>query len=66
MCLQKDFEKTKAELIIRQIDVNQVFQSSAFALDTTLLSRAIDGANYDMVELLLKSGANPNLVGFVI
>ena len=30
--------------------------------NTTLLSCAVDGANYAMVELLLKYGANPNLV----
>ena len=62
MCLQKDFDISKAEEIIRKIDVNEVFKSSDFDLDTTLLSCAVDGANYAMVELLLKYGANPNLV----
>ena len=62
MCLQQEFDRSKAEDIIREIDVNQVFKSSDFDLDTTLLSRAVDGANYAMVELLLKHGANPNLV----
>ena len=62
MCLQQEFDRSKAEDIIREIDVNQVFKSSVFDLDTTLLSRAVDGANYAMVELLLKHGANPNLV----
>ena len=62
MCLLKDFDKEKAKQIICQIDVNQVFKSSRFALDTTLLTRATEEANYDMVELLLASGANPNLV----
>ena len=62
MCLQQEFDRSKAEGIIREIDVNQVFKSSDFDLDTTLLSRAVDGANYAMVELLLKHGANPNLV----
>ena len=45
MCLQKDFDISKAEEIIRKIDVNEVFKSSDFDLDTTLLSRAVDGAN---------------------
>ena len=62
MCLQQEFDRSKAEDIIREIDVNQVFKSSDFDLDTTLLSRAVDGANFAMVELLLKHGADPNLV----
>ena len=62
MCLQKDFDISKAEDIIREIDVNQVFRSSDFSRDTTFLQRAVDGANYAMVELLLKHGADPNLV----
>ena len=62
MCLQQDFDRSNAEDIIRKIDVNQVFGSSDFGLDTTLLQRAVDGVNYEMVELLLKHGANPNLV----
>ena len=62
MCLQKNFDKRKAQQIINQIDVNQVFKDSYFALDTTLLTCATEEANYDMVELLLKNGANPNLV----
>ena len=62
MCLQQGFNISNAEDILCKIDVNQVFQSSDFGLDTTLLSRAVDGANFKMVELLLKHGANPNLV----
>ena len=62
MCLQKDFDTSKSEDIIRKIDVNQVFKSSKYNSDTTLLDCAVDGANYAMVELLLKHGANPNLV----
>ena len=45
MCLQQRFDGSKAEDIIHQIDVNQVFRSSDFDLDTTLLQRAVDGAN---------------------
>jgi hypothetical protein len=62
MCLQKDFDISKAEDIMQKININQVFESSDFELDTTFLSRAVDGANYAMVELLLKHGADPNLV----
>jgi hypothetical protein len=62
MCRQKDFETATAEDIICKIDVNQVFLSSKYGMDTTLLSCAADEANYKMVELLLKHGANPNLV----
>jgi hypothetical protein len=62
MCRQRDFDITVAEDIISKIDVNQVFLSSEYCFDTTLLSCAAEGTNYKMVELLLKQGANPNLV----
>lgn len=62
MCQQRDFDITVAEDIISKINVNQVFISSEYCLDTTLLSCAAEGANYKMVELLLKHGADPNLV----
>ena len=62
MCRQKDFETATAEDIICKINVNQVFLSSKYGMNTTLLSCAADEANYKMVELLLKHGANPNLV----
>ena len=62
MCQQRDFDITVAEDIISKINVNQVFLSSEYCLDTTLLSCAAEGANYKMVELLLKHGADPNLV----
>ena len=62
MCLQKDFDISKAEDIMQKININQVFKSYDFDWDATFLSRAVDGANYAMVELLLKHGADPNLV----
>ena len=62
MCRRKDFDIAAAEDIICKINVNQVFLSSKYGIDTTLLSCAADEANYKMVELLLKHGANPNLV----
>ena len=62
MCLQKDFDISKAKDIIQRININQVFKSYDFNWYTTFLSRAVDGANYAMVELLLKHGADPNLV----
>ena len=62
MCLQKDFDISKAEDIMQKININQVFKSYDFNWYTTFLSRAVDGANYAMVELLLKHGADPNLV----
>lgn len=62
MCQQRDFDITVAEDIISKINVNQVFPSSEYCLDTTLLSCAAEGANYKMVELLLKHGADPNLI----
>ena len=62
MCRQKDFETATAVDIICKINVNQVFLYQKYGMDTTLLSCAADEANYKMVELLLKHGANPNLV----
>ena len=62
MCFQREFDKEKAEQIMKQIDVNQVFKGSRSSLDTTLLTRAAEEANYEMVKLLLSNGADPNLV----
>ena len=50
MCLQREFDKEKAEQIMKQIDVNQVFKGLRSSLDTTLLTRAAEEANYEMVS----------------
>lgn len=62
MCLQKDFDKEKAEQILKQIDVNQEFVDSEHGCRTTPLDWASMWSNYEMVEELLKNGADPNLV----
>ena len=59
------FDKRRANEIIQCIDVNQVFVSSRFPktpYNSTFLNEAIMSNNVAMVELLLKAGANPNLV----
>ena len=62
MCLNKEFDREKAEQLIQQIDVNQIFVAESHNYETVLLERASIWANVPMVELLLKNGADPNLV----
>ncbi len=62
MCLIKDFDKEKADQMMKQIDINQEFVTLRYGYNTTLLDYATTYANYEMVKLLLKNGADPNLV----
>ena len=62
MCLVKDFDKEKAEQILKQIDIDQEFVTSDHGYKTTFLDYAATFANYGMVKLLLENGANPNLL----
>ena len=60
MILSKDFDAEKAEVLIKQIDVNQEFVTQKYNYKTTLLEWASMWANLPMAELLLKHGADPN------
>ena len=60
MVLNKDFDADKAEILIKQIDVNQEFVTNKHNCKTTLLEWAAMWANLPMTELLLKHGADPN------
>lgn len=65
MCRSWEFDKTRATEIAKSIDVNQVFISARFPktpYNSTFLNEAIMSNNVAMVELLLKAGANPNLL----
>lgn len=65
MCSILDFDKQRAKKLLEMVDVNQVFISSwdeRYPYETTLLNEAAKSNNIHMVEILLGSGANPNLV----
>lgn len=62
MCLRQEFDRAKAEQLMRQVDVNQVFAVSGYRWKTVLLECAATHANVPMVELLLRNGADPNLI----
>lgn len=62
MCLQQEFDKDEATRIMKQLDVNQEFIPLEHSWKTVLLEWASIWANVSMVELLLKNGANPNIV----
>lgn len=47
--------------LIKQVDINQPFINK-FGLLSTYLSEAIETEDVKMVEVLLKNGANPNLI----
>lgn len=62
MCREQAFDREKADQLLKQIDVNQIFVSKKLNCETTLLEWASMWANVPMAELLLKNGADPNLV----
>ena len=61
MCANPDFSIEEAEGIIKQVNINEPFVST-YGMKTTFLSKAVESFNVRMVELLLKNGANPNLI----
>ncbi len=61
MCANNDFLTTEAESIIKQINLNEPVVYKHGEL-TTFLGEAIKKENIKMIELLLKNGADPNLI----
>ena len=61
MCANPDLSIEEAEGIIKQVNINEPFVST-YGMKTTFLSKAVESFNVRMVELLLKNGANPNLI----
>ena len=61
MCHSLVFDEARAMEIAQSIDLNQMFVDS-YKQPTTLLNEAAAKGNTAMVELLLKSGANPNVM----
>lgn len=61
MCANTDFSTNEAESIIKQINLNELVVYKHGEL-TTFLNEAIEKENIKMIELLLKNGADPNLI----
>lgn len=65
MCHNPNFNEDEALKLIKQIDLNQEFESSeqfGFSHTTILIEEAIDNYNFKMLQLLLDNGANPNKI----
>lgn len=62
MCCDLNFNKEKAIELIRQVDVNQIYNDPKYSFQTTLLNDAVENYNVEMVKLLLENGADPNKV----
>lgn len=62
MCGADDFDFERAQWLIQQIDVNEIFLHPGWEWDTTLLIEATSYSNLKMVELLVNAGADPNLL----
>lgn len=60
-CSNNDFSIEEAESLIKQVNINKPF-NYPHEIETTLLDKAIEHENIKMVEVLLKNGANPNLI----
>ena len=65
MCYDQNFNRETAIDLIKRVDINQEFESSAKhggTYPTTLQSTAIKNSNIEMLKLLLENGADPNQV----
>lgn len=61
MCSDLDFSIEDAENLFKQVNINKPFYDK-YGFLTTFLNEAIDEENLKMVEVLLKNGADPNLI----
>lgn len=65
MCRDLNFDEKEALEIIKQIDINQEFETYGvigLSYITTFQAEAIDAFNIKMLSLLLENGADPNQV----
>ena len=61
LCANDDFFIIDAEKIIKQMNINEPFIYT-YGEKTTFLSVAVEEENIKMVELLLRNGADVNLI----
>lgn len=65
MCRDLNFNENEALELIKQIDINQEFETThnlKFSYITTFQVEAINNCNIKMLNLLLENGADPNQV----
>ena len=62
MCQNIDFNIEEATFLITKIDLNAPFREPRYNSETFFLYTAVFYQNIRMVELLLKNGADPNLI----
>ena len=62
MCKDKDFDTEIAKSLFSNINLNEPFSENNDKYMTTWLGRAILYENVKMVEIMLKHGADPNII----
>ncbi len=62
MCQNNEFSIEEAKSLISKVDLNMSFREPRYNSETFLLYTAVFYQNIRMVELLLQSGADPNLI----
>ncbi|MBR5478616.1 MAG: hypothetical protein IKU84_00390 [Clostridia bacterium] len=62
MCQNENFNIEEAKSLVSEVNLNEPFREPRYNSETFLLYTAVFHQNIRMVELLLQSGANPNLI----
>ncbi len=62
MCQNENFNIEEAKGLVSEVNLNEPFREPRHNSETFFLYTAVFYQNIRMVELLLQSGANPNLI----